>query len=100
MLSWQVGRVKITRSEYRAVEAPLDAACDCATCTQFSRAYLYHLTKCSEPLAPRLLSMHNFHHYLNLIRDARKAIDRGEYASWSRAKLAEIDRHEHAERLA
>jgi queuine tRNA-ribosyltransferase len=102
-LAWQgtaftsTGRVKVTRSEYRTAETPLDAACACATCRQFSRAYLHHLIKCSEPLGPRLLSTHNFHHYLQLMRDARAAIDAGEYAEFSRRTLAAIDRHEHAE---
>jgi queuine tRNA-ribosyltransferase len=69
----------------------------CSTCTTFSRAYLHHLFKCSEPLGPRLLSIHNLHHYLQLMRDARAAIEAGEYAGFARRKLAEIDRHEHAE---
>ena len=52
--------------------------------------------KCKEPLGPRLLSMHNLHHYLRLMADARAAIEAGDYARWARAKLDEIDRHEHA----
>jgi queuine tRNA-ribosyltransferase len=102
-MAWQgtaftsTGRVRITRSVHRTSQAPLDAACACSTCRTFSRAYLYHLMKCSEPLGPRLLSIHNLHHYLQLMRDARVAIDEGRYAAFARAKLAEIDRHEHAE---
>jgi queuine tRNA-ribosyltransferase len=105
-LAWQgtaftgTGRVKITRSEYRDSDEPLDATCACSVCTQFSRSYLHHLCKCREPLAPRLLSLHNIHHYLQLMRDARQAIDDGVYAAFARRKLAEIDRHEHAEKLA
>jgi queuine tRNA-ribosyltransferase len=90
------GRVKITRSEYRTSEAPLDAACACSTCRQFSRAYLHHLIKCHESLGPRLLSLHNLHHYLQLMRDARSAIEQGRYAAFARDKLDAIDRHEHA----
>jgi queuine tRNA-ribosyltransferase len=94
------GRVKITRSEYQRKEDALDARCACRVCRSFSRAYLYHLMKCREPLGPRLLSMHNLHHYLELMREARAAIDEGRYAAFARAKLADIDRHEHAEKLA
>jgi queuine tRNA-ribosyltransferase len=102
-LAWQgtaftsTGRVRITRGANRLAEEPLDGACACSTCTTFSRAYLHHLFKCSEPLGPRLLSIHNLHHYLQLMRDARAAIEAGEYAGFARRKLAEIDRHEHAE---
>jgi queuine tRNA-ribosyltransferase len=102
-LAWQgtaftsTGRVKLTRSAYRTAEEPLDPTCDCPTCTTYSRAYLYHLVKCSEPLAPRLLAFHNLRHYSRLMRDARQAIDDGVYAAFARRKLAEIDRHEHGE---
>jgi queuine tRNA-ribosyltransferase len=94
------GRVKITRSEYRTSEDPLDAACACSVCRRFSRAYLYHLMECREALGPRLLSQHNLHHYLELMREARAAIEAGGYAAFARRKLDDIDRHEHAERRA
>ncbi len=92
--TWQ-GRVRLTRSEHRVVDAPLDAACDCPTCRTFSRAYLHHLVKCREPLGPRLLSVHNVHHYLALMRAARRAIDEGRYAAFAKETLAAVDRHEH-----
>jgi queuine tRNA-ribosyltransferase len=105
-LAWQgtaftsTGRVRITRGAHRMSDDPLDAACACSTCRGYSRAYLYHLMKCSEPLGPRLLSIHNLHHYLQLMRDARAAIEAGTYAAFARRRLAEIDRHEHAEKRA
>jgi queuine tRNA-ribosyltransferase len=86
--------VRVTRGNYRASEAPLDAACGCATCTSFSRAYLHHLVKCSETLRPRLLTLHNLHYYLELMRQARAAIGGGVYAAFARQKLAEMDCHE------
>ena len=102
-LAWQgtaftsTGRVRITRGAHRLAEEALDARCACPTCATHSRAYLYHLFKCSEPLGPRLLSVHNLHHYLELMREARAAIDAGVYDSFARGKLAAIDRHEHAD---
>ena len=94
------GRVRISRGEYRESELPLDAACGCATCGTYTRAYLYHLMKCREPLGPRLLIMHNLHYYLDLMRQARDAIDGGVYAAFARRLLAEMDRLEHAETRA
>ncbi|MFZ5890641.1 MAG: tRNA guanosine(34) transglycosylase Tgt [Myxococcota bacterium] len=100
-LGWQgtaftsTGRVRVTRSACGASDQPLDASCGCSTCRRFSRAYLHHLFKCSEPLGPRLLSIHNLHHYLQLMRDSREAITRGDFAAFARQKLDEIDRHEH-----
>jgi queuine tRNA-ribosyltransferase len=89
------GRVRLTRGDHRLSEAPLDAECACPTCRTWSRAYLHHLFKCREPLGPRLLSIHNLHHYLDLMRGAREAIDAGRYAAFARERLERLDRHEH-----
>ena len=105
-LAWQgtaftsTGRVRVTRSACATSDAPLDASCTCATCRTFGRGYLHHLFKCSEPLGPRLLSIHNLHHYLDLMEQARAAIDAGNYAAFARETLARIDRHEHAKAAA
>jgi len=102
-LAWQgtaftsTGRVRLTRGVNRLSDAPLDAACSCSTCGTYTRAYLHHLVKCSEPLGPRLLITHNLHYYLDLMRQARDAIEAGAYAAFARRRLAEIDRAEHAE---
>jgi queuine tRNA-ribosyltransferase len=100
-MAWQgtaftsTGRVRLTRGDHRLAEEPLDARCACPTCRVHSRAYLHHLVKCREPLGPRLLSLHNLHHYLQLMRDAREAIAGGRYAAFARERLEAIDRHEH-----
>jgi queuine tRNA-ribosyltransferase len=92
------GRVKLTRSSYADADGPLDAQCQCSTCTRFSRAYLRHLFHCSESLGPRLVSLHNMHHYLALMAEARAAILAGNFAAYARGKLEAIDRHEHSGR--
>lgn len=102
-LGWQgtgftsTGRVRITRGANRCADVALDAACGCTTCRRYSRSYLHHLFKSSEPLGPRLLSLHNLHHYNSLMAEARDAISAGNYAAYAREKLAGIDRHEHAD---
>ena len=102
-LAWQgtaftsTGRVRVTRGPNGLSDDPLDAACGCPTCRTASRAYLHHLFKCDEPLGPRLLSVHNLHHYHSLMAEARCAIEEGTYASFARAKLEAIDRHEHSD---
>jgi queuine tRNA-ribosyltransferase len=104
-LAWQgtaftsTGRVKVTRGSYATADVTLDEACSCNTCRRFSRAYLNHLFKCSEPLGPRLLSLHNLHHYFSLMREARTQILAGTFAAWARTTLDAIDRHEHRGRL-
>jgi queuine tRNA-ribosyltransferase len=103
-LAWQgtaftsTGRVKLTRGAQARDDGPLDVQCGCSTCRAYSRAYLHHLFKCSEPLGPRLLSLHNLHHYLALMAESRAAIESGTFAAYARAKLEQIDRHEHSDR--
>jgi queuine tRNA-ribosyltransferase len=100
-LAWQgtaftsSGRVRLTRGEHLASDAALDAACPCPTCRDHPRGYLHHLVKCREPLGPRLLAVHNLHHYLGLMAAARAAIEDGRYAAFARETLAALDRHEH-----
>ncbi|MDX2022940.1 MAG: tRNA guanosine(34) transglycosylase Tgt [Deltaproteobacteria bacterium] len=101
-LAWQgtaftsTGRVRVTRGPNALLDTPLDEGCACFTCTNFTRAYLYHLMKCSEPLGPRLLSIHNLHYYITLMQQAQAAIERGTYAAFAKERLAEMDHHEHA----
>ncbi|HWH51621.1 MAG TPA: tRNA guanosine(34) transglycosylase Tgt [Gemmatimonadaceae bacterium] len=82
------GRLNIKRAEYRTDRAPLDDDCDCAACRRFSRAYIRHLFTADEILGLRLLSLHNVHFLVRLMRDARSAIRAGTLDAWSRAWLA------------
>jgi queuine tRNA-ribosyltransferase len=77
------GDVKIRNSKYRDDDRPLDAACTCHTCANFSRAYLHHLQRVNEILGARLNTIHNLHFYLDLMRQARHALDDGRFTAWS-----------------
>ena len=68
------GRVNIRKAEFKEDSQPIDPACDCYTCKNFSRAYLNHLYKAGEMTFFRLASMHNIHYYLTLMKEAREAI--------------------------
>jgi queuine tRNA-ribosyltransferase len=48
----------------------------------FSRAYLHHLERCGEMLAPMLATIHNLHYYLDLMREIRAALDSGSFAAF------------------
>ncbi|WP_201535870.1 tRNA guanosine(34) transglycosylase Tgt [Psychrobacter ciconiae] len=69
------GIVRIRNSQYRLDETPLDPECDCYTCQNFSRAYLYHLNKCKEMLGAQLATIHNLRYYQRLMSGIREAID-------------------------
>jgi queuine tRNA-ribosyltransferase len=82
------GRLNIKRAEFRADPKPLDADCDCAACSRFSRAYIRHLFVSDEILGLRLLSLHNVHFLLSLARQARQAIKSGDLDAWARDWLS------------
>ncbi|MEO6778031.1 MAG: tRNA guanosine(34) transglycosylase Tgt [Gemmatimonadaceae bacterium] len=82
------GRLNVKRAELRSDPGPLDADCDCPTCTRFSRAYLRHLFVTEEILGLRLLSLHNVHFLIQLMRAAREQIARGTFDQWSADWLA------------
>jgi queuine tRNA-ribosyltransferase len=75
------GVVRIRNARHRHDESPLDAACDCYTCTHFSRAYLHHLDRCNEMLGGHLNTVHNLAYYLGLMARLRAAIPSGTFAT-------------------
>jgi len=77
------GVVKIRNARHRHDIGPLDAECDCYTCSNFSRAYLYHLEKCGEMLGAQLNTIHNLRYYQSLTAQLRSAIERGELEAFS-----------------
>jgi queuine tRNA-ribosyltransferase len=77
------GRLNIKRAEFRTDRRPLDPDCDCAACTRFTRAYIRHLFLADEILGLRLLSLHNVHFLVSLMRQARNALLGGTFGAWS-----------------
>jgi queuine tRNA-ribosyltransferase len=82
------GRINLRNAAHREDERPIDEGCGCSACRRFSRAYLRHLVTSEEVLALRLLSMHNVHFLIALMRRAREAIRAGTFDAWSREWLA------------
>jgi len=79
------GTVNIRNAAYRTDDRPLDASCDCETCTTYSRGYLRHLFVAGELLGLRLLSLHNVRYLIRLAAEMRAAIQRGgdAFATWA-----------------
>ncbi len=77
------GDIKLRNSRYKDDTRPLDHACTCYTCSNFSRAYLHHLQRANEITGARLNTIHNLHYYLELMREAREAIEQGRFFAWA-----------------
>jgi queuine tRNA-ribosyltransferase len=76
------GRINIKAAIFEEDQSPIDPACNCYVCRNYSRAYLRHLYRSQEILASRLNSWHNLHFYLNLMAQARQAIAEGRFAQF------------------
>jgi queuine tRNA-ribosyltransferase len=76
------GDLKIRNQEHEHDNSPLDPACECLTCRNYSRAYLRHLFRMKEISAMRLLSIHNLSYLTNLMKGARQAISAGRFGDF------------------
>lgn len=76
------GKISIKQARYAEDDSPIDPACDCYVCRNYSRAYLRHLFQSNEILASMLNTRHNLHYYLDLMRRARTAIEQGRFAAF------------------
>lgn len=81
------GRINIRDSKYKDDFTPLDSACDCYTCQNFTRAYLRHLYVCDETFGKRLLSIHNLRFLIKLMEEARTAIKEDRFLSFKQDVL-------------
>jgi queuine tRNA-ribosyltransferase len=68
------GTLNLKNARHAEDDTPLDAACRCPACRQFSRAYLHHTVKSGEIIAAMLLTWHNLTFYQDLMAALRTAI--------------------------
>ena len=81
----RTARLNMRNAQYAEDPAPIDATCACYTCTHFSRAYVRHLVVAKEMLAATLLTIHNLHLMLTMIKEIRTAILEGRFADYRAA---------------
>ena len=71
-----IGTLNLKNAEFALDQRPIEDNCACYACRRFSRGYIRHLIKAEEILGPRLITLHNLHFYLNLMRRARERIEK------------------------
>jgi queuine tRNA-ribosyltransferase len=74
MLFTSRGPIVIKNRKYSRDKRPVDEACACYTCRNFSRAYLRHLYERQEISSAVLNTIHNLHFYLDIFRKIRQSI--------------------------
>jgi queuine tRNA-ribosyltransferase len=73
------GPLNIKKEKFKEDTLPLDPDCSCRTCQNYSRSYVRHLYTVGEYLAGQLITFHNLHFYLQMVKEARAAILAGTF---------------------
>jgi len=81
LFTWN-GIMNMNNKKYERDGLPIDPGCSCPVCRRYSRAYIRHLLKAQEPLALRLMVMHNLYFYNELMQRIRDALDEGRFTEF------------------
>jgi queuine tRNA-ribosyltransferase len=89
-LTWE-GRLNLRNARYARDPRPLDERCACPACASHSRAYIRHLVNQHEILGLRLLSLHNLRFVIDLVGQARQAIELGTFERFRTDALTRLE---------
>jgi len=78
------GKLNIGNAEFTKDFRPLDEACECHVCKNYTRAYIRHLLNLNEITGVRLMSFHNVYFYVKLMERIRAAIEQDRYAQFTK----------------
>jgi len=84
----RTGRLPVKAGRFKADFRPVEDGCTCEACRHFSRAYIRHLLNAGEILGLRLLTVHNLHRYMELMREIRESLRVGTFAALKTEWLA------------
>lgn len=79
------GPLNIKKEKFKEDTLPLDPECSCRTCQNYSRSYVRHLFAVGEYLAGQLITFHNLHFYLQMVKEARANILAGTFDEYYQA---------------
>ena len=89
LFTWH-GAINIRNKKWAFDFSPLDSDCPSIISRTYSKAYLRHLVISGEILGAQIASMHNLSFYLNLVAEARKKIEEGDFVKWKRTILNQL----------
>ncbi len=90
------GRLNIRNAKHRDDFCPVQEDCDCYVCRNHTRAYMHHLFKAKEWLAPIYATLHNLRYFARLMEQLREAIESDRYDSVSRELLNRMGNFENS----
>ncbi|MCP4883040.1 MAG: tRNA guanosine(34) transglycosylase Tgt [Flavobacteriales bacterium] len=92
MLFTAHGTINIKNKKWEDDFSPLDEMGITTVDTLYSKAYVRHLFAANEYLGKQIASIHNLGFYLWLVREARKHILAGDFASWKQMMVRQMDK--------
>lgn len=81
------GKINLFNAQYEKDDRPIEEACQCPVCKNYTRAYVRHLLKAKEMLGMRFCVLHNLYFYNHLMEDIRGAIEEGRYSAFKKERL-------------
>jgi len=81
------GKNQIKNSAYKESQSPLMKGCKCYSCKNFSASYIRHLFIEKEMLGLRLLTIHNVHFLIDLMKKIRENIEKGTFSKFKKTFL-------------
>ena len=69
------GQLNIKNARHQDDPRPLDEACTCPACSNYSRAYLHHVFRSNEIISSMLMTWHNLHYFQEIMQAMRDAIE-------------------------
>jgi len=94
------GRINITNTRYRNLNAPIDEECSCTLCSEFTASYLHHLFRIRETLGLRLATIHNLNFIMVLMKSIRDAISNKTFTSFKNSFTTNYKPTDEAVRIA
>jgi queuine tRNA-ribosyltransferase len=92
MLFTSKGVINIDNKKWEKDFSPIDDGIECEMSNHYSKAYLRHLVKSKEFLGLTIASVHNLAFYLNLVTEARKHIEQGNFINWKNETVEVLKR--------
>jgi queuine tRNA-ribosyltransferase len=90
MLFTTEGVINIKNKRWETDFSPLDPALLSFADGDYSKAYVHHLFKCGEILGLQACSLHNLSFYSWLVREARRRVVEGDFATWKDQTIKRI----------
>ena len=81
------GRINLSAARYSKSEEPIDPGFTKNSTAQWSRGYIRHLLSVGEPVAGRILTLHNLAWTFDFMQRAREAISHNQFKEFRRKTL-------------